>query len=252
MRLADARLLSFDCYGTLIDWELGITTTAARLAGAHGVHPRAEEILALFAAHETLVQDAHPTWSYPTILAETWRRMAASMGLPSPATAAERGEADARAFAASVPEWPAFADSHDALVDLASRCRLVILSNVDRASFEGSRARLDVRFDAVITAQDVGSYKPDPANFRALLARAAEMGAGRDAHLHVAQSLYHDHVPAKAAGLATVRIDRYGATRAAAGGAVGAAGATPAAAPVKPDWTYPSLRAFADALLVDD
>lgn len=247
MKLSDVRLLSFDCYGTLIDWELGIVTTVARLAGAHGAHPGQAEILALFASHETHVQDAHPTWTYPTILAETWRRMAASLGLPDPATAAERCEADARAFAASVPEWPAFADSHDALVDLGRRCRLVILSNVDRASFAGSQARLGVTFDAVLTAQDVGSYKPDPANFRALLARAAEMGVARDAHLHVAQSLYHDHVPAKAAGLATARIDRYGATR--AGGATG--GATPPAAPVSPDWTFGSLRAFADAVLVD-
>lgn len=245
MKFSEVRLLSFDCYGTLIDWEFGITDVVTRLAQPHGVQPSEQEILALFASHETRVQDANPTWTYPVILAETWRRMAESLGLPSRATDPERCELDARTFASSVPTWPAFADSHQALLDLQRRCKLVILSNVDNASFAGSNARLGVTFDAILTAQDIGSYKPDVRNFNVLLEKARTMGVGPDRHLHVAQSLFHDHVPAQSVGLRTVWINRYGAKRAAAG----SLGATPAAAPVTPHWEFPTLRAFADALI---
>ena len=245
MKFSDIRLLSFDCYGTLIDWEFGITDVVTRLARSHGVQPTEQEILALFASHETHVQDANPTWTYPVILAETWRRMAESLGLPSRTSGAEQCERDAQMFASSVPMWPAFPDSHDALLDLQRQCKLVILSNVDNVSFAGSNARLGVTFDAILTAQDIGSYKPDVHNFNVLLEKARTMGAGLDQHLHVAQSLFHDHVPAQSVGLKTVWINRYGAKRAAAG----SLGATPAAAPVTPHWEYPTLRAFADALL---
>lgn len=254
MKFSDVRLLSFDCYGTLIDWEFGITEVVRRLAQPHGVHPTEQEVLSLFASHETHVQDANPTWTYPVILAETWRRMAESLGLPSRANQPEQCEQDAHAFASSVPKWPAFPDSHQALIDLQSRCKLVILSNVDNTSFAGSNARLGVTFDAILTAQDIGSYKPDVRNFHVLLERARAMGVGPEQHLHVAQSLFHDHVPAQSVGLKTVWINRYGAKRAAAvasGGTAKAhsAGATPAAAPVNPNWEYPTLRAFADALM---
>ena len=245
MKFSDIRLLSFDCYGTLIDWEFGITDVVTRLARSHGVQPTEQEILALFASHETHVQDANPTWTYPVILAETWRRMAESLGLPSRTSGAEQCEHDAQTFASSVPMWPAFPDSHDALLDLQRQCKLVILSNVDNVSFAGSNARLGVTFDAILTAQDIGSYKPDVHNFNVLLEKARTMGAGLDQHLHVAQSLFHDHVPAQSVGLKTVWINRYGAKRAAAG----SLGATPAAAPVTPHWEYPTLRAFADELL---
>jgi 2-haloalkanoic acid dehalogenase type II len=251
MRLADVRLLSFDCYGTLIDWESGLVDIVTRLAAPYGAQPRETEILASFAEHETRVQDANPIWTYPVILAETWRRMAGAFGAATPASDARRCDTDAREFAASVPAWPAFTDSHDALRELQRRCKLVILSNVDNASFAGSNARLDVTFDAILTAQDIGSYKPDPRNFRALLERAADMGVGPAQHLHVAQSLYHDHVPAQAAGLRTVWINRYGAKRAAAAGETGSRGATPASAPVTPDWEFATLREFADALAAD-
>jgi 2-haloacid dehalogenase len=254
MKFSDVRLLSFDCYGTLIDWEFGITDVVMRLAQPHGVHPTEQEILSLFASHETHVQDANPTWTYPVILAETWRRMAESLGLPSRTNQPEQCERDSHTFASSVPTWPAFPDSHQALLDLQGQCKLVILSNVDNASFAGSNARLDVTFDAILTAQDIGSYKPDVRNFHVLLDRARAMGVGPEQHLHVAQSLFHDHVPAQSVGLKTVWINRYGAKRAATGSSNGtakahSAGATPAAAPVNPHWEYPTLRAFADALL---
>jgi 2-haloalkanoic acid dehalogenase type II len=171
--------------------------------------------------------------------------MATSMGLPDSLTHPVQCERDAQAFASSVPNWPAFDDSHEALLDLQRQCKLVILSNVDNKSFAGSNARLGVTFDAILTAQDIGSYKPDLNNFHVLLQRASDMGVPRHQHLHVAQSLFHDHVPAQAVGLKTVWINRYGAKRAAAG----SVGATPTAAAVTPHWEFASLRALADAML---
>jgi 2-haloalkanoic acid dehalogenase type II len=148
---------------------------------------------------------------------------------------------DAARLARSVPDWPAFPDSHDALAALGRRFKLIVLSNVDRASFAGSNARLGVEFTSVITAQDVGSYKPSPRNFDALASEAARLGIRPGGLLHVAQSLFHDHVPAKRAGLSTVWIHR----RHDRGGW----GATPQPpAPVWPDWEFLSMAAFAAAV----
>jgi len=123
---------------------------------------------------------------------------------------------------------------------LSRRYRLIILSNVDRASFAGSNERLGVTFSGIVTAEDVGSYKPSPRNFEALLREAARLGVAEGRLLHVAQSLFHDHVPAKAAGLPTVWIDR---RKNAAGW-----GATPAPpTDVTPDLTFTSMQELADA-----
>ena len=217
--------LSFDCYGTLIDWETGIVEALRPWATRHGIDD--EALLAAHAAHETVVETEHPAMRYPDVLAETLRRIADQFGV-------EASPEERAAFGASVPDWPAFPDSAAALAALHERYQLVILSNVDRASFAASARRLGVEFDLVITAEDVGSYKPDAANFQALVDRT-----DRDELLHVAQSLYHDHVPAKAIGLRTVWIDRRH-------GRAGT-GATPEAAAVTPDWTFHSMAAFAEA-----
>jgi putative hydrolase of the HAD superfamily len=151
---------------------------------------------------------------------------------------------DAQRLGRSVPGWPAFADSGDALAALSRRFKLVILSNVDRASFAASNQRLGVRFSAVITAQDVGSYKPSSRNFESLLAEASRLGIGDGKLLHVAQSLFHDHVPAQQAGLRTVWINRRK-------GRPGW-GATPApSAAVVPDWEFSSMGALADAVAAE-
>ena len=147
---------------------------------------------------------------------------------------------DADLLAMSVPDWPAFPDSAAALADLARQYKLIILSNVDRSSFAGSSQRLGVTFDSVLTAQDIGYYKPSPWNFAALQEEARRLGVGEGRLLHAAQSLFHDHVPAKAVGLRTVwinrRHDRPGW------------GATPAPpVDVTPDWEFPSMAAFAAA-----
>ena len=168
------------------------------------------------------------------MLSESLRRTGTALGVTV-------SDDDAAALGGSVGDWPAFPDSAEALARLKRRYRLIILSNVDRAGFAASNRRLGVDFDAILTAQDIGSYKPNPANFDALLSRIDELGVPRDRLLHVAQSLFHDHVPAKAKGLPTVWINR---RRDEAGW-----GATPApAATVQPDTEFPSMAAFADAV----
>jgi 2-haloalkanoic acid dehalogenase type II len=230
--LADFEVLSFDCYGTLIDWEAGMAAVLGPWARRHDPSITDEDVLEAYARQESVVESEAPATRYPDVLRESFRRTGAALGH-------EVTEADADALATSVPDWPAFPDSADALQRLKRRYKLIILSNVDRASFAGSNRRLGVAFDEILTAEDIGSYKPDPANFAALRRRVDEMRAGK--LLHVAQSLYHDHVPAKAAGLPTVWINRRHAKP--------GWGATPGpGVDVTPDLEFPSLAVFAHAV----
>jgi len=234
---ADFAALSFDCYGTLIDWETGIAAALAPWAEAHGLAVEPDDLVAAFSANETHVQQEHPTTRYPDILAETMRRVGTALGAPV-------SDDEAVAFGASVGEWPAFPDSSDALHRLHTRYRLIILSNVDRASFARSAARLGVDFDLVITAEDVGAYKPSPLGFAALLAGVDGLGVPGERLLHVAESLYHDHVPAQANGLRSVWIDRRR-------GDASTASPQPAQL-VQPDWTFTSVGDFAAAAVPGD
>ena len=232
LRLSDFRVLSFDCYGTLIDWESGMLAALAPLVAKCAAAPAPEELLALYARLESAQEAETPDLVYRELIARVHARMAAALDVT--ASGAENA-----AFGASIGQWPAFPDSPQALAYLKRHFKLVILSNVDRDSFRGSNARLGVEFDAILTAQDIGSYKPDPRNFAALVAKVAELGHAKGELLHVAQSLYHDHVPAKQAGLKTAWIDR----RAGKTG-----GATPAPKEdVRPDARFTSLEAFAAA-----
>lgn len=206
--------MTFDCYGTLIDWERGILAALGGLLGAHGVHLPDDELLAAFARHETALE-AGPYLPYRAILAGVAAAISREQGVePDP------GELDA--FAASVADWPAFDDSPSALASLASRFRLGVITNCDDDLFAASSRRLGVTFDVVVTSQQVGSYKPDHRNFEVMLER---LGIARERILHVAQSLYHDHVPAKALGLSSVWVDRRG--RGAGPGATPRADASP-------------------------
>jgi 2-haloacid dehalogenase len=176
---------------------------------------------------------ATPAMRYPDLLAEVHRGLAERFGIAPDPEAAEE-------FGASVGNWPAFPDSAEALAYLKQHYQLVILSNVDRASFAQSNERLGVSFDAIYTAEDIGSYKPDPRNFDYLLAHLAEQGVGKQQVLHTAESLHHDHIPAKRIGLATCWIHRragkqgHGATRVPD-------------TEVRPDFRFESLAAMADA-----
>ena len=233
MRLTDFEALSFDCYGTLIDWEAGLLAVLAPWARLRGLEIPAEDLLAGYAAAEERAEAERPTDPYPDVLARAFLDLGRGLG-------AEVSQTDAETLARSVPDWPAFPDSAAALAGLARRYRLLILSNVDRDSFAGSNRRLGTRFDAIVTAQDVGSYKPDQRNFDFLLERASGLGIGEGRLLHVAQSLFHDHVPAKRAGLPTAWINR---RRGRPGW-----GATPAPpVAVTPDWEFESMAAFATA-----
>jgi 2-haloacid dehalogenase len=225
--------LSFDCYGTLIDWEAGIAAILGPWARRNDPALTDEDVLVAYSEHEAAVAREAPTTLYPDVLREAFRRTGAELGF-------EVTDADADALGESVPDWPAFPDSAEALARLKRHYKLIILSNVDRESFAGSNRRLGVEFDEILTAQDIGSYKPNPANFSALLQRVDEMGStGR--LLHVAQSLFHDHVPGKAAGLPSAWINRRHAQP--------GWGATPdPRAAVTPDVEFPSMAAFADAV----
>jgi len=234
VNFADFEALSFDCYGTLIDWEAGIVAVLRPWADTHGCTLSDEELLVAYSVHEAAAEIAAPTELYPQILARSIGSLGAALGVPV-------SDAEADTLAVSVPDWPAFPDSADALARLDSLYKLIILSNVDRASFAGSNRRLGVTFASILTAEDVGSYKPSPRNFEALIVETARLGIPKGKLLHVAQSLFHDHVPAKAAGLPTVWINRRH-------GKPGS-GATPAPEiGVTPDWTFPSMAAFADAV----
>ena len=188
-RYEDFDVLTFDCYGTLIDWESGIAAaTRFQLGDAAAAHSD-EALIAAFAAveHEAEV----PYKSYREVLALALRGMGERLGFPV-------SDAQAAGFGTSVGQWPAFPDSAEALQRLQERFKLAVITNCDDDLFAQSERRLGVSFDYVITAQQAGSYKPDPRNFQLAFERIE--GRGRPI-LHVAQSLYHDHVPAKALGM---------------------------------------------------
>jgi 2-haloacid dehalogenase len=234
MDLTDFDALSFDCYGTLIDWEAGMLGVLRPWADSHGVRLTDDELLAAYASQESQVEEDHPAWPYPEVMSRTFIGVGDALGVPVTPE-------DGQRLGSSVPDWPAFADSAKALQMLGSHFKLIILSNVDRASFAGSNARLGVTFDAILTAQDIGSYKPAAMNFKALLTEADRMSISQGKLLHVAQSLFHDHVPAKEAGLPTVWINRRSGSA--------SWGATPApSVDVKPDWEFSSMAEFAGAV----
>lgn len=227
------RALTFDCYGTLIDWEAGILSALRTWAIRSGVSAADDALLAAYARSENAEELAAPGANYRDILRRVMTRLGAELG-------GSVSDADRETLACGVGGWPAFPDSVEALLRLKSRYRLIITSNVDRASFAGSASQLGDPFDAVITAEDVGSYKPALGHF--VRAEALMRGRGwiadRSEWLHVAQSLYHDHVPAKSLGLTTAWIDRRGRE----------GGATPGASGVSPDIVCRTLEELAERL----
>jgi 2-haloacid dehalogenase len=221
-------VLTFDCYGTLIDWETGILTALRAVLDAHGVQADGEELLASFARHEAAAEGG-PYLPYRQVLARCLHGVCAELGV-------EPTAAEVARFSESVADWPAFADSAAALARLARRFKLGVITNCDTDLFARSNERLGVAFDWVITAEQLGSYKPNPRNFE--LARE-RIGVPAERHLHVAQSLYHDHVPAHALGLSTAWINRrHGRS---------GSGATPPTI-FSPDFEFESMAEFAAAL----
>ncbi|WP_198086521.1 haloacid dehalogenase type II [Variovorax sp. E3] len=202
MKLSDFKALTFDCYGTLIDWESGIFNALAPLVAKGAASKTRDEVLENFARHESAQEEETPAMLYAQLLSVVYKRLAKEWGV-------RVSDEEANIFGASVPDWPEFHDSVEALRYLKQHYKLVILSNVDRLSFRSSNARLQVVFDAIYTAQDVGSYKPSLRNFDYMLQRLkSDFNFDKADILHTAQSLFHDHAPANQVGLATAWIDR--------------------------------------------
>jgi 2-haloacid dehalogenase len=199
MKLRDFKALTFDCYGTLIDWETGLVEALRPLSERSGVDGPA--LLEAYGPIEHDIEEAYPGLRYSELLQKVHSGLCQHF---------EVGEyaAEAAAFGGSVGEWPAFPDVPEALHYLKQHFRLVILSNVDRESFARSNRRLGVEFDDIFTAEDIGSYKPSLRNFEYMVGRLAEEGISNGDLLHVAQSLFHDHAPANALGIASAWIDR--------------------------------------------
>ena len=235
--LTEFRVLTFDCYGTLIDWESGIWDALQPLLMANGCTTVTRTpALESFAEAENRQESDTPDMLYPALLSKVHGALAKRFDLKTTA------EMDA-AFGASVPQWPAFPDTADALRALQRHYKLVILSNVNRDGFAASNRKLGVAFDAVYTAQDIGAYKPTPRNFEYLLEHVKrDLGLAPGDILHTAQSLFHDHAPARDFGLANAWIDRQGL---AEGGHWGATRRIDE----RPDcnFIFPTMGAMADA-----
>jgi 2-haloacid dehalogenase len=221
--------LTFDCFGTLIDWESGILNALRPLLGNHGAEPDDEKVLRIYAGLESELERG-PYRTYRMVLREVVRGFGRRFGF-------EPSADEVLTLEDSLPLWPAFPDTVAALAALGRTYRLAVISNVDDDLFADTAKTLGDPFEIVVTAEQVGAYKPSPVVFD----RAIELiGTSQDAVLHVAQSLYHDIEPALGLGLATVWVNRRG-------GKVGF-GATPESAAV-PDLTVPDLETLAKLAL---
>lgn len=211
VNLSDFKVLAFDVYGTLIDWEYGMITALKPLTDKVSHSLTHDEILEAHAFHESTTQRWTPGKMYRDLLPVVYRRLAEEWGV-------DVTWEECQAYGLSVRQWPAFDDSREALAYLKQHYNLVVLTNTDNLSFQGSNARLGVHFDGVYTAEDVGSYKPADRNFEYMLETLARHGIKKDDILHTAESMFHDHVPAKTHGLANCWIyrrhdkDGFGAT----------------------------------------
>ncbi|RYP91282.1 hypothetical protein DL770_002600 [Monosporascus sp. CRB-9-2] len=244
--LTTFKALSFDVYGTLIDWETGILSTLRRLTTQlppeHPLNtdPPTEALSRLDAIEQDL-QRTHPTLPYNELLAEALTKFAAELGLPLPDSLAEP-------FGNSPGTWRPFADTVPALQKLARRYKLIILSNVDNVNIRATVTKqlAPVEFAAVYTAQDAGSYKPAREIFEYLFGHARrDLGIDKDRGdlLHVARSLRADHVPAKELGLRSVWISR-GGDRDGRGGLGGEYGELKDKTAF--EWRFDTLGDFAD------
>ena len=219
--------VSFDCYGTLIDWETGIVDAVKPVLTANGLTPNDAEVLKLYSEAEPAAQHGEYA-EYREVLRRVMRGIAASVGF-APA------QSDLDCLATSLGAWPAFPDTVDALNALKTRYGLAIVSNIDDDLFEMTAQRLGIDFDEVVTAQQAQSYKPSHRNFELLIER---LGIDRSRLLHVAESMFHDVVPANEFGLNVVWVNRHGNS---GGGATRPADG-------KPDLVVPDLATLASLM----
>jgi 2-haloacid dehalogenase len=214
------RALTFDCYGTLIDWESGLLAALRSILASHGKNPGDRQILELYRELEPNAQN--PYRLYRQVLADVVRGFGDRLGIAV-------SKAEAESLPESLKHWPPFPDTRAALQLLSTKYKLAIISNTDDDLFAATARQLQTKFDEVITAQQAKAYKPSPALFLLALERLA---LPPERVLHVGQSMYHDVLPAKSLHLATVLVYRrgFGATRPTEG---------------KPDLSVPDLRTLA-------
>jgi 2-haloacid dehalogenase len=241
-RLTDFKVLTFDCYGTLIDWETGIWDALQPMIM---LNQRSDilrdDALTSFGQHENSMETEMPDLHYRKVLERVHQALAREFAL-------ESNDGLGQDFGQSVAHWPAFPDSADALRYLKTRYKLVILSNIDRDSFAASNRKLGVEFDAIYTAQDIGSYKPEPVNFEYLLAYLhSDLDLAPCDVLHTAQSLFHDHAPASAFGLANAWIDRQRLSEQGSWGATASLENRPLL-----DFSFFSMAEMAEAVSAED
>lgn len=211
MKLSDFKALTFDVYGTLIDWESGMVNALKPLTDKVRNSLTRDDILEAHAYHESTTQRWTPSKKYYELLPVVYRRLAEDWGV-------EVTWEECQAYGQSVRQWPAFDDSREALAYLKQHFKLVVLTNTDNQSFAGSNARLGIHFDGVYTAEDIGSYKPSDRNFDYMIETLCRQGIEKKEILHTAESMFHDHAPANKHGLANCWIyrrhnkDGFGAT----------------------------------------
>ncbi|KAL7947431.1 HAD-like domain-containing protein [Trichoderma barbatum] len=237
------KALTFDCYGTLVDWESGIYNNLQplnqQLADSHPLKNDRLGLLKALVRHEGLVQTANPTYLYHTVLATAYGHLAAELGVSADDEAKSK-------FGFGVGDWAIYPDTLDALKRLHKHFKLVILSNVDLDSFKRTLEKQfqGFPFDAIYTAQEIGSYKPDLNNFRYLIEHCdKDLGVKKEDILHTAQSLHHDHVPAKQIGLTSAWIERGEEVESVMGGDPGAYEGK-----VSYSWKFTNMREVADAV----
>ncbi len=201
MKLTDYKALTFDVYGTLIDWESGMVEGLKPLTSQVERELSRDEILEAHARHESSQQYYTPGKRYQDLLPIVYRRLAEEWEVSVTWE-------ECLAYGQSVKQWPAFPDSAGALQYLKKHFKLVVLSNIDNDSFQYSNAKLQVEFDAIYSAEDVGSYKPADRNFDYMIEKLEARGIEKGDILHTAESMFHDHVPANKYGLASCHIYR--------------------------------------------
>jgi len=233
--LTNYKALSFDVYGTLVDWEAGVLNGLKPLLDTGNSTSSREHLLDVYHECERTAQKEDPSLRYSELLTKVHPLVASKLGLAAPT------EQQNKAFGQSVGQWPAFPDTVDALKRLAKHYKLVVLSNTDRTSFAGTNSGplQGVPFDLVITAEDVGSYKPDPRNFEYMIEHVKkQFGIEKEEILQTAQSQFHDHHPAKSFGIKSSWIVRPGATMGNRAEEIY-------------DWRFDTLGDMADALEAD-
>jgi len=221
--------ISFDCYGTLIDWEAGLLPALRRVLADNRQNLPDSKILEMYGDFEAEAEAA-PYQNYRSVLESVVRKYGERLGFqPSPA--------EVRSLHESIPQWPPFGDTIAALEKLHQRYKLAIISNIDDDLFAETQKLLGVKFDHVITAQQAKSYKPSLNNFKLALHR---IGTAPDRLLHAAQSVYHDVIPAQSLGIGTVWVNRKSA-RPGVGAVRRAEG--------KPDLEVPDLISLAETAM---